>query len=97
MQLLVERQQIHVMRKVEYLLGKLVHGPPVTAVPVRVVVATILEAAVEDGRGKRVRLVAEQTSAVEAGVELGLAVVIVGGGGRECVCRCMVVMLGGRA
>jgi hypothetical protein len=51
MQLLVQRQEIHVVRKVEDLLGQLVVGAPVGAIAVGVVLAAVFHAVVEDGRG----------------------------------------------
>lgn len=90
-QLLVERQEVHVVGKVEDLLGQLVVGPPVGAVAVGVVLPPVLHAVVQDGRGQRVRLVAEEGAAVEARVRGR----VVGGrvGGR--VARRLVVQVHG--
>jgi hypothetical protein len=49
MQFLVKRQEIHVVSKVQYLLGELIVRSPVCAVSVRVVLPSILNTMVKNG------------------------------------------------
>lgn len=68
MQFAIEGQKVHVVGEVEDLFCGFVVGAPVGAVAVGVVLATVFETVVQDGRGQGVGLVAEQALAVEARV-----------------------------
>lgn len=72
MQFAIEGQKVHVVGEVEDLFCGFVVGAPVGAVAVGVVLATVFETVVQDGRGQGVGLVAEQALAVEARVGDGV-------------------------
>lgn len=72
MQFAIEGQKVHVVGEVEDLFCGFVVGAPVGAVAVGVVLATVFETVVQDGRGQGVGLVTEQALAVEARVGDGV-------------------------
>ena len=72
MQFAIKGQEVHVVGEVEDLFGGFVVGAPVGAVAVGMVLATVFETVVQDGRGQGVGLVAEQALAVEARVGDGV-------------------------
>ena len=67
-QSLVEREQVHVVCEVEYLLCGLVVGAPICAISVCVVLAAVLDAVVQDVGREGISLVAHEAAAVKARV-----------------------------